>query len=148
MSVRAPIRILLLRARETLGPIASATVARRRIQGMIASKVFWAVNRSSSAPAMPPAILTRVAGFNGTFSRRSKSLRYAHALANTTGNNATVLVALATTDGTPVNTNVGNVMNDPPPATELIKPPMSPADNNKRYTCIEFYFMSEAQASP
>src|SRR5262249_43197297 len=100
------------------------------------SNVFWAVNRSKSAPAMPPTMLTAIAGFSGTLSSRSKSSRYAHALANTPGNSATVLVALATTEGTPINTSVGNVRNDPPPATEFTKPAQTPTAINKKYASI------------
>ena len=50
-------------------------------------------------------------------------------LPNDPGQMATVLVALAITDGSPSQIREGNVTSVPPPATELMAPAMNAAPN-------------------
>jgi hypothetical protein len=49
------------------------------------------------------------------------------------GTRATVLEAFDTTAGIPANTNEGNVIKLPPPATELITPAAKAATISSRY---------------
>ena len=57
------------------------------------------------------------------------SRRYPHALPTVPGQIATVLVALAVTESSPSQINVGNDTSVPPPATELIAPARNAAAN-------------------
>jgi len=52
------------------------------------------------------------------------------------GHSATVLVALAATDGTPSQTSVGNEMSVPPPATALMAPAATAAAKTTS-SCID-----------
>src|SRR5437879_5611973 len=126
-----PIHDLRLKMVVTRGPIAKTIVAAKRSQGITASNAFCEVDSKSTAPLMPPAMLATIAGLTGMF-KVSISFRYAQALASTPGNSATVLVAFATMEGTPVNTSAGNVRNEPPPATALISPAPRTAATRKR----------------
>ena len=52
-------------------------------------------------------------------------------LAANPGHSATVLVALASTAGTPVTNSAGNEIKVPPPATAFSVPPITAAKNRK-----------------
>src|SRR5881296_4177187 len=126
-----PIHDLRLNIIVTRGPIANTIVAAKRSHGITASNAFWEVESKSKAPLIPPAMLATITGLTG-MSKVSISFRYAQALISTPGKTATVLVALATIEGTPVNTRAGNVRNEPPPATALITPAPRAAAIRKR----------------
>ena len=81
---------------------------------------------------MPPRMLGAV---NHTSHARvpASSPRYAIKLANAPGHSATALVAFADNGGTPSHTTAGNVTSVPPPATELIAPPMAAARKTRKY---------------
>lgn len=66
---------------------------------------------------------------NQTSQRRApaNSPRYAYMLPTAPGHSATVLVAFATSRGTPSQTMAGNVTSVPPPATELTALPVAAA---------------------
>src|SRR5438093_5653321 len=121
MRAFGPIHDLRLNIVVMRGPIANTIVAANRSHGITASNAFCEVESKSRAPLTPPAMLATIVGLTG-ISRLSISLRYAQALVSTPGKSATVLVALATIEGTPLKTSAGNVRNEPPPATALITP--------------------------
>jgi hypothetical protein len=59
--------------------------------------------------------------------------QYAHVLAIEPGNNATVLEAFASTDGTPTAISVGSETKEPPPAKAFMPPATKPlTDSNNR----------------
>src|SRR5262249_59465646 len=64
------------------------------------------------------------------------SRRKAQPLASEPGTSATVLVALAITDGTAVKSD-GKVRRVPPPATELMAPAATAAKHKRRYVLKE-----------
>src|SRR5271165_1717352 len=111
-------------------PKANSKVPLSSNQGMSRRKTCCGVLSSSSEPASPPTTLVSSKGINkrrGTLSR----FRYAPVLAANPGQRATVLVALASTAGTPVLSNAGNVRKVPPPATAFSVPPITAARNKK-----------------
>src|SRR5437867_9732693 len=116
-----PIHDLRLNVVVTRGPIANTIVAANKSHGITASNACCEVESKSRAPLIPPAMLAKIAALTG-ISRVFISFRYAQALVRTPGKSATVLVALATIEGTPLKTSAGNVRNEPPPATALITP--------------------------
>src|SRR5271165_6786762 len=111
-------------------PNANSSVAASISQGITCKKVCAGVLISSTAPAMPPTTLVTI---NGTITRREmrSRLRYAPPLAVTPIHKASVLVALAATGATPVNSSAGNAMKLPPPATAFSPPPTAAAKNKK-----------------
>jgi hypothetical protein len=111
-------------------PNAKASDPTRRTHGTIASNVRAGVSNSNSAPARPPARLTSIRIRTGRPPIGRKTSRYARALARLPGNRATVLEALAWTDGTPTATKAGSVTNDPPPPAAFIAPASSPPPSN------------------
>src|SRR5215469_1644070 len=111
-------------------PKTNNRVAPAMSQGSSFAKVCSGVRSSKSAPATPPMKLVINRGIikrRGT-SRRS---RKAPPLKTIPVQRATVLVALAGTCGTPVNTSAGNAMKLPPPATAFMAPPSMPATKRK-----------------
>src|SRR5271165_6025590 len=114
-------------------PNANSSVAASISQGITCKKVCAGVLISSTAPAMPPTTLVTI---NGTITRREmrSRLRYAPPLAVTPIHKASVLVALAATGATPVNSSAGNAMKLPPPATAFSPPPTA-AEKNKKMAC-------------
>src|SRR5947208_14807429 len=99
----------------------NSSVANRIRNGTSWSKTEGGVQRSSSAPAIPPirlgATSARIRG-----SVELSSRRYPAIAPSEPGQIATVLVALAVTESNPIQISVGKVSSVPPPATELIAP--------------------------
>ena len=84
-----------------------------------AAKIEGGVQRSSSAPRIPPARLGTVsASSRGSAVRTSR--RYPSRPPSDPGQIATVLVAFAVTEFRPSQTRVGNEIRVPPPATAFI----------------------------
>src|SRR5579859_300941 len=109
-------------------PKANSSVAPSNSQGSTRRNVCGGVLISSSAPARPPAMLVAISGII-TRLEILRCLRYAPPLAVTPTHSASVLVALAATGPTPVNSKAGNAIKLPPPATALSAPPNTPAAN-------------------
>ena len=81
------------------------------------------------APTRPPPRLIRSMVRSGVPSKGRKSRRQAQALASVPGSRATVLEALAATEGRPTDTMAGMVTKEPPPAAAFIAPASRPAPN-------------------
>src|SRR6266478_3300480 len=111
-------------------PKAKSRVAPSNSQGSTRRKVCGDVLMRSTAPARPPTMLVAISGII-TRLEILRCLRYAPPLAVTPTHSASVLVALAATGPTPVNSSAGNAMKLPPPATALSAPPKTPAANRK-----------------
>src|SRR5216684_5535477 len=111
-------------------PKAKSNVAASSSQGSTRRKVFGGVLMRSNAPSKPPTMLVAISGII-TRLEMSRCLRYAPPLAVTPTHSASVLVALAATGPTPVNSSAGNAMKLPPPATALSAPPKTPAAKRK-----------------
>src|SRR6266852_6350656 len=136
--MQAPVTAALLDSREIPAemrpvrclPKANNSVAPSNSHGSTRKNVCGGVLMSRTAPASPPAILVAM---SGTITRREmlRCLRYAPPLAVTPNHSASVFVAFAATGATPVNSNTGNAMKLPPPATALSAPPKTPAANRK-----------------
>src|SRR5215203_5676998 len=110
-------------------PKAKTRVATSSSQGSRASKARCGVASSSRAPAKPPPRLMKRRTRSGTPSKGRKSRRQAQALARVPGSRATVLEALAATEGRPADTMAGMVTKEPPPAAAFIAPASRPAPN-------------------
>ena len=95
----------------------------------MSSKARCGVTSSSTAPASPPPRLISTRVRSGMPSKDWKSRRQAQALASVPGSSATVLEALATTEGRPTKTMAGMVTKEPPPAAAFIAPASRPAAN-------------------
>src|ERR1700740_704004 len=111
-------------------PNAKSSVARSSSQGSTRRNVCGGVLMRSTAPVRPPTMLVTISGII-TRLEISRCLRYAPPLAVTPIQSASVLVALAATGPTPVNSSAGKAMKLPPPATALSAPPKIPAANKK-----------------
>src|SRR5258708_1351553 len=111
-------------------PNAKSSVAPSSSQGSTRRNVCGGVLMRSNAPARPPTMLVAISGII-TRLEMSRCLRYAPPLAVTPIQSASVLVALAATGPTPVNSSAGKAMKLPPPATALSAPPKTPAANRK-----------------
>src|SRR5436853_6911371 len=99
----------------------NSSVANRIRNGTSWSKTEGGVQRSSSAPAIPPIRLGPTsAKIRGSVELSSR--RYPAIVPSEPGQIAPVLVALAVTESSPIQISVGKVSSVPPPATELIAP--------------------------
>src|SRR5579883_2645426 len=99
----------------------NSSVAKRTRAGASLSKMVGGVQRSSNAPIIPPAKLGAMRIRKCDSPARS-SRRKPQAPPTEPGQVATVLVALAITEGRPIQTSVGKEIRVPPPAMELIAP--------------------------
>src|SRR5271157_1214057 len=116
-------------------PNANSSVAPSSSQGKTFKKVCAGVLIRRIAPAKPPITLVTSSGI---ITRRGmfNFMRYAPPLAVVPTQSASVLVALAGTGGTPVNSSAGNATKLPPPATALIAPPRAPAKKRNMASCM------------
>src|SRR5580698_2513525 len=140
--IDAPTTAALFESRDILAeilpvkclPNAKSSVAPSSSHGSTFKKVCAGVFISKIAPANPPITLVTI---KGIITRRgiSNFMRYAPPLAVVPAQSARVLVALAGTGGTPVNSSAGNATKLPPPATALMAPPSAPAKNRNMALC-------------
>jgi hypothetical protein len=112
-------------------------------------KIGAGVASSSTAPSTPPASDGRVP--RTIQSRRPPSSRRKPcSAASDPGASDTVFVALARIGSRPSHTSNGNVISEPPPATELIAPAMVDAPNriNGSVPVIDWGAMARPRMSP
>jgi hypothetical protein len=101
------------------GPQMKSVVDASKRNGMSALKRAFDVRSRSSAPTRLPAALTAII-FSSVRRGTSSSERNEPADANEPSHIATLFVAFAETEGTPIERRTGNEMKLPPPAPALI----------------------------
>src|SRR6185312_13198825 len=110
-------------------------VATRRSQGISLSKVACPVLSRRIEPKTLPRKVIMISGRMRLSNSVLSARRYAPVEARVPGHKATVPVALALIDGTPVKSNAGKAKNPPPPATEFTIPPAMAAKKSRMEWC-------------